>query len=161
MKTEQVKSEDAPIYAVRGDDAIISRALEILAQRNAKGVTLGSTNDTKDYLRLKLAELEHEVFGVVLLDNRHRVLSFHELFRGTLNGTAVYPREVLKLALGENAAAVILFHNHPSGVPEPSRADELLTARLKDALNMVDIRTLDHLVIGADGVVSFSERGLL
>jgi len=108
-----------------------------------------------------LAELEHEVFGVVLLDNHQRVLSFHELFRGTLNGTAVYPREVLKLALGENAAAVILFHNHPSGVPEPSRADELLTARLKDALNMVDIRTLDHLVIGAEGVVSFSERGLL
>jgi DNA repair protein RadC len=101
------------------------------------------------------------VFSCLYLDNRHRVLAFEELFRGTLNGTAVYPREIIKRALEHNAAAVILVHNHPSGVAEPSRADELLTTRVREALQLVDVRLLDHLVVGDGEVVSFSERGLL
>ncbi|MBI3778949.1 MAG: DNA repair protein RadC, partial [Gammaproteobacteria bacterium] len=120
-----------------------------------------STRDTKDFLQAQLRDRKNEVFGVLFLDNRHRVLEFEELFQGTLNGTAVYPREVVKRALKHNAAAVILVHNHPSGVAEPSRADELLTTRLKEALTLVDIRLLDHLVVGDGEMVSFSERGLI
>jgi DNA repair protein RadC len=110
---------------------------------------------------LRLRDLQHEVFCCLLLDNHHRVLAFEELFRGTIDGAIVHPREVLKLALSRNAAAVILVHNHPSGVAEPSPADRLITVRLKEALALVDIRVLDHLVVG-DGVCeSFVERGLL
>jgi DNA repair protein RadC len=108
-----------------------------------------------------LRDQAHEVFCGLFLDNRHRVIAFEELFTGTLNGTAVYPREVVKHALRHNAAAVIFAHNHPSGVAEPSRADEVLTARLKEALALVDIRVLDHVVVGDGDMVSFSERGLL
>ncbi len=132
-----------------------------LAERLKREATLGSTRDTKDFLQAQLRDRKNEVFGVLFLDNRHRVLEFEELFQGTLNGTAVYPREVVKRALKHNAAAVILVHNHPSGVAEPSRADELLTVRLKEALTLVDIRLLDHLVVGDGEMVSFSERGLL
>ena len=127
----------------------------------ARGAVLESTADTKAYLQSCLRDLPHEVFCCLFLDNRHRVLAFEELFRGTLNGTAVYPREVVKRALAHNAAAVILVHNHPSGVSEPSRADETLTARLKEALTLVDVRLLDHLVVGDGEMVSFSERGML
>ncbi len=102
-----------------------------------------------------------EIFCCLFLDTRHRVLAFEELFRGTLDGAAVYPREVVKKALAHNAAAVILAHNHPSGVAEPSRADEALTQRLKDALALVDIQVLDHLVVGDGDITSFAERGLL
>lgn len=139
---------------------ILGTASDLLSCR-VLGQPLASTRDTRDYLRTRLAGLEHEVFGVLFLDNRHRVLAFEELFRGTLNGTAVYPREVVKRALAHNAAAVIFVHNHPSGDPEPSRADELLTQRLKEALSFLEIRVLDHLVVGHEGCVSFSERGLL
>ena len=106
-------------------------------------------------------DLPHEGFCGVFLDNRHRVIALEELFRGTIDGASVHPREVVKRALAKNAAAVILAHNHPSGIAEPSQADELITRRLKEALALVDIRVLDHLVIG-DGVCeSFAERGLL
>ncbi len=132
-----------------------------LAERLKREATLGSTRDTKDFLQAQLRDRKNEVFGVLFLDNRHRVLEFEELFQGTLNGTAVYPREVVKRALKHNAAAVILVHNHPSGVAEPSRADELLTTRLKEALTLVDVRLLDHLVVGDGEMVSFSERGLI
>ncbi len=132
-----------------------------LAEKLKRVVTLGSTRDTRDFLQAQLRDRKNEVFCVLFLDNRHRVQAFEELFQGTLNGTAVYPREVVKRALKHNAAAVILVHNHPSGVAEPSRADELLTSRLKEALNLVDIRLLDHLVVGDGETVSFSERGLL
>ncbi|MCR4300505.1 MAG: DNA repair protein RadC [Sulfuricaulis sp.] len=132
-----------------------------LAEKLKREVTLGSTRDTRDFLQAQLRDRKHEVFCVLFLDNRHRVLTFEELFQGTLNGTAVYPREIVKRALRLNAAAVILAHNHPSGVAEPSRADELLTNRLKDALALVDIRLLDHLVVGDGETVSFSERGLI
>ncbi len=132
-----------------------------LEEKLKREIVLGSTRDTRDYLQAQLRDRKNEVFCVLFLDNRHRVLVFEELFQGTLNGTAVYPREVVMRALKHNAAAVILVHNHPSGVAEPSRADELLTTRLKEALSLVDIRLLDHLVVGDGETVSFSERGLL
>jgi DNA repair protein RadC len=110
----------------------------------------------------KFAQLQAALeMARLLLDNRHRVLRFTELFRGTINGASVHPREVVKTALQHNAAAVILAHNHPSGVAEPSAADRQLTDRLKDALELVDIRVLDHLVVGDAGCVSFAERGLI
>ena len=126
-----------------------------------RGAALESARDTREYLKACLRDQTHEVFCGLFLDNRHRVIAFEELFSGTLNGTAVYPREVVKHALRHNAAAVIFAHNHPSGVAEPSRADEVLTARLKEALALVDIQVLDHLVVGDGEMVSFSERGLL
>lgn len=145
--------------------AQLAAALEMgrryLGAMLTRGAVLESTADTKSYLQSRLRDLPHEVFCCLFLDNRHRVLAFEELFRGTLNGTAVYPREVVKRALAHNAAAVILVHNHPSGVSEPSRADETLTARLKEALTLVDVRLLDHLVVGDGEMVSFSERGML
>ncbi len=116
---------------------------------------------TRRFLQAQLQDRDHEVFCCLYLDNRHRVIDFQEVFRGTIDGATVHPREVVKLALGHNAAAVIFAHNHPSGVAEPSAADERITERLRKALALVDIRVLDHIVIG-DGVsVSFAERGLL
>lgn len=110
---------------------------------------------------LKLAQLEHEVFAVIFLDNRHRLIEYRELFRGTVDNTTVYPREIAKEALARNAAAVILAHDHPSGVPEPSDADRLITRRVRDALELLDVRVLDHLVVGGDEIVSLASRGLL
>lgn len=117
--------------------------------------------DTEEFLKLKLGHVEHELFCLVLLDNRHRVIDFCEMFRGTIDGTSVYPREVVKHALEKNAAAIILAHNHPSGVAEPSQADERITRRLKSALELVDIRLLDHLIIGGNNCTSLASRGLL
>lgn len=125
------------------------------------GSALANPRATREFLRARLRDLPHEVFCCVYLDNRHRVIAFEELFRGTIDGASVHPREVVKQALARNAAAVILVHNHPSGLAEPSQADELITRRLKEALALVDIRVLDHVVVG-DGVCeSFAERGLL
>ena len=132
-------------------------AREELARRDA----LTSPEAVRDYLRLSLATLPHEAFMALFLDSQHRLLAAEQLFRGTLAQTSVYPREVVKSALAHNAAAVIFAHNHPSGVAEPSRADELLTQALKQALSLVDIRTLDHFVVAGAQVVSFAERGLL
>jgi DNA repair protein RadC len=115
----------------------------------------------KEYLQLQIGALPHEVFQVLFLDAQHQLIATEELFRGTLAQTSVYPREVVKRALSHNAGAVILAHNHPSGLLEPSRADELLTQTLKSSLSLVDVRVLDHLVVGRSGVVSFAERGLL
>ena len=108
-----------------------------------------------------MRHLEHELFCCLFLDNRHRVIKFDEMFRGTIDGTSVYPREVVKEALAVNAAAVILAHNHPSGVAEPSQADERITKRLKSALELVDIRLLDHLIIGDGEATSLASRGML
>lgn len=125
------------------------------------GSALTSPRATREFVRMRLRDLPHEVFCCLFLDNRHRVMAFEELFRGTIDGASVHPREVVKQALARKAAAVILVHNHPSGLAEPSQADELITRRLKEALALVDIRVLDHLVVG-DGVCeSFAERGLL
>jgi len=136
----------------------VRRALrEEVAARGA----LASPDAVRDYLRLTLSALPHEAFMALFLDSQNRLLAARELFRGTLAQTSVYPREVVKAALAHNAAAVIFAHNHPSGVAEPSRADELLTTALKQALALVDIRTLDHFVVAGSRVVSFAERGLL
>src|SRR5574340_79326 len=125
------------------------------------GDALHSPRAVRDYLRLLLGGRQQEVFLAMFLDTQHRVVAAEELFHGTLGQTSVYPREVVKRSLANNAAAVIFAHNHPSGVAEPSRADELLTQALKQALALVDIRTLDHFVVAGDRVVSFAERGLL
>lgn len=137
---------------------LVRRALvEQASQRDV----LTSPEAVRDYLRLSLSTLPHEAFMALFLDSQNRLLAARELFRGTLAQTSVYPREVVKAALAENAAGVIFAHNHPSGVAEPSRADELLTSSLKSALALVDIRTLDHFVVAGSRVVSFAERGLL
>ncbi len=149
--------------AISNDNAIIESALKILKARmsyNSNSPSLTSPNDSRDYVKLKLAEYEHEVFACLFLDQRHRVIAFEELFRGTIDGASVYPREVVKACLSHNAAAVIFAHNHPSGIAEPSQSDERITKRLKDALALIDVRVLDHLVVGEE-VVSFAERGLL
>ena len=142
-------------------ESVLSAAKEILATRIKHGDALSSPQTVRDYLRLLLHDREHEVFVVVMLDAQHRVLSTAELFRGTLTQTSVYPREVVKAALKANAAAVIFAHNHPSGVAEPSRADELLTRQLKEALALVDIKVLDHFIVAGSSALSFAERGLL
>jgi DNA repair protein RadC len=125
------------------------------------GKQIGSPADSSRFLQARLRDRPHEVFCCVFLDNRHRVLAFDELFRGTIDNTTVYPREVVKQALHRNAAAVILAHNHPSGVAEPSEADRLITRRIRDALDLVDIRLLDHFVVGDGACVSLAARGLL
>lgn len=141
--------------------AVLEIARRHLAEALQSGAALGSPRDAGDYLRARLRDREHEVFALLFLDSQHRVLAYDEISRGTLDGAAVYPREVVKAALGRNAAAVIFAHNHPSGLAEPSAADRVLTERLKQALGLVDIRVLDHLVIGEGAPVSFAERGWL
>jgi len=143
------------------DDEILDAARAILASRVRRGRPLTSPRHTREYLRVQLAHLDHELFAIFFLDNRHRVIEFAPLFRGTVDGASVHPREVVKEALARNAAAVILAHNHPSGVAEPSAADELITSRVKDALALIDVRVLDHFVVTGDAIVSFAERGLL
>jgi DNA repair protein RadC len=125
------------------------------------GPLLSSPKATRDYLSARLRHLEHEVFCCLYLDKRHRLMHCEELFRGTIDGASVHPREIVKLALQRNAAAVIVAHNHPSGIAEPSQADELITQRVKEALGLVDIRLLDHIIIGDGACVSLAERGLL
>lgn len=141
--------------------ASLELARRVLRERMGTGVVLSSPAAVRDYLRLKLSALEHEVFWCVFLDAQNRVITAREMFRGTLTQTSVYPREVVKAALQVNAAALIFAHNHPSGIAEPSRSDEALTQALKQALAMVDVKTLDHFVIGRDSALSFAERGLL
>lgn len=141
--------------------AVMEMARRHLYEELQRGSALTSPREVRQYLRSRLAHLPHEVFACLFLDNQHRVIAFEELFRGTLDSASVYPREVLKRALSHNAAALILTHNHPSGVAEPSQADQILTRRLKEALALVDIRVLDHLVVGDGEPVSFAERGLL
>lgn len=145
--------------------AQLQAALEIarrtLREKLDAGAALSAPGTVRDYLRLTLHGRPHEVFVSVFLDAQHRVTACEELFRGTLTQTSVYPREVVKRALHHNAAAVIFAHNHPSGVAEPSRADEALTAALKQALALVDVRVLDHFVVAGDGALSFAERGLM
>jgi DNA repair protein RadC len=142
-------------------DQTIKRALRILEARMRNTSALSSPSSVRDYLRILLHDRGHEVFVVVFMDAQHRVIASEELFRGTLTQTSVYPREVVKAALAHNAGAVLFAHNHPSGVTEPSRADELLTQALKQALALIDVKVLDHFVIAGAGAVSFAECGLL
>lgn len=141
--------------------AVLEIGRRALREKLDRGEALGSPHAVRDYLRLRLHGLPHEVFVGVFLDAQNRVVAVEELFRGTLTQTSVYPREIVKRALHHNAAATIFAHNHPSGVAEPSRADELLTQTLRHALGLVDVKVLDHFVVGADAAMSFAERGLL
>jgi DNA repair protein RadC len=163
-----MKNEDAPTYAPRNltdtisEGEVLAKALEIIENRLRKpGEAMSSPQSVKDYLTIKLAELEHEVFFTLWLDGQHRVIQFGSMFRGTLSQTSVYPREVVKEALRLNAGAVIFAHNHPSGMPEPSRADEMLTKTLQEALALVEVKVLDHIIVGGATTVSFAERGLI
>jgi DNA repair protein RadC len=141
--------------------AVLEIARRVLAQGLAQRPALEHPQAMKDYVCLQLASLDREVFAVLFLDVRQRLLAFETLFTGTLTQTAVHPREVVKRALALNASAVVLAHNHPSGVAEPSRADELITATLRQALLLVDVRVIDHVIVARGGAVSFAERGLL
>ena len=161
-RPEQLKAVKGLGPAKRAEmAAVLELARRSVAGELAARPVFDSPARVKDYLSLQLAGREHEVFAVLFLDAQSRLLRLEEMFRGTLTQTSVYPREVVKRALEFGAASVILAHNHPSGAAEPSRADEFLTQTLKSALALVDVRVLDHLVVGRGAVVSFAERGLL
>lgn len=177
MTTTQVRSEDRAAYRATvsastastaqplTDDETIQRALDILSSRMREpGCALTTPETTARYLQLQLAASAWEEFSAIWLDNRHRVISFDKLFRGTINGASVHPREVVRAAIEHNAAAAIFAHNHPSGVAEPSQADIRITQRLKDALALIDVRVLDHFVVGGDSSLAYcsmAERGLI
>ena len=154
-----VRDENGGFLPADGAE-VVEAAKGYLNRRIRRSSPVTSPKTARDYLAVTLGAREAEYFCILLLDSRHRVMEFVELFRGTIDGASVHPREVVKLALAKNAAAVILVHNHPSGVAEPSRADEVITIRIRDALNLVDIRTVDLSVAGGD-VVSLAERGAL
>ena len=145
------------------DEEVISQALSIIGARLRKRGKTAISNPPSAVAmaKLMLAEEEQEIFGALFLDTRHRLIAFERLFTGTINGASVYPREVVKRALKLNAAAVIFTHNHPSGIPEPSGDDEAITRRLQSALLLIDVRVLDHIVIGGVSHVSFADRGLI
>jgi DNA repair protein RadC len=165
-----MSQEKVARFLVRGDgnklreassNEIVAAARDIMSRKLRRGASMTSPKLVKDFLSLKLGSLEHETFCVMLLDKRHRLIEYVELFRGTVDGASVHPREVVKLALAKNAAAVLCAHPHPSGVAEPSQADELITQRLRDALALVDIRVLDHLIIAGGEVLSMAEKGMI
>jgi DNA repair protein RadC len=141
--------------------AVLEMARRHLSASLQAGNVLSSPVLVRQYLSAQLRHQAREVFAIIFLDNQHRLLAYDELFYGTIDGASVYPREVVKQALARNAAAVILAHNHPSGVAEPSQADRRITERLKAALELVEIRVLDHMIVGDSEVISFAERGLL
>jgi DNA repair protein RadC len=143
------------------EDALIADALAILKRRVHRGIALNSPRAVREYLILMLAETQHEEFVVIFLDAMHRVITTETMFRGTLTQTSVYPREVVKACLAKNAHAVVFAHNHPSGVCNPSRADELLTSMLKRSLALVDVEVLDHIIVAGTETMSFAERGIL
>ncbi len=157
-----IETTDFNTARIAQENRVIEQALQILDQRIfTRGAELTSPGLVADYLKLQLAQQDHEVFGVVFLDAKHRVLQFEVLFHDSIDGASVYPRQVVKRALAHNAAAVILTHNHPSGCPEPSQADRTLTARLKEALALVEVRVLDHFIVGEGRPLSLAEYGWL
>ncbi|EAT2981307.1 DNA repair protein RadC [Salmonella enterica] len=143
------------------DLAVIQQARRILARQVRRGRKLCSPHDVRDYLLFRLAQYEREVFGVFLLDNQHRVLAFKELFQGTLSQTVVYPREIIKVTIQHNAAALILVHNHPSNEASPSNADKQITQKIKLAMELMDVRVLDHFIVAGEQTVSMAELGLV
>lgn len=165
MKLHKLKaSETTGTYLVESpvtEADILLMARQLASLRFRRGRALTSPREVFSHLQTLLADYEHEVFALLLLDSKNRVITFHEMFRGTLDGASVYPREVAKMALAHNAAAIILVHNQPSGDPEPSHADCNLTHKLQEALNLVGVRTLDHVVVGKEGCVSLAESGYL
>jgi DNA repair protein RadC len=153
---------DGGEFRKAGDRDVIDRANAIIAQRYRSGApVMDSPSRTREFLRLKLGALDFEVFAVLFLTTRHTLIEYVELFRGTIDGASVHPREVAKECLARGAAAVILAHCHPSGNASPSQADELITRRLRDSLALLDVRVLDHLIVAADSVTSMAELGLL
>jgi DNA repair protein RadC len=153
-------------YVLTGKSAtefeVLAAAEDILRGKLERMGSIGSPRDSADFLRMRLGALNHEEFHVVWLDNRHRILDVQKLFTGTIDGASVHPREVIRAALDCNAAACILAHNHPSGVPEPSAADRAITKELQEALHHIGVRVLDHIVVGgASTPVSLAERGLM
>jgi DNA repair protein RadC len=155
-----VRDRSGEYFSAQPED--ILHAARALLERKLQGEDLlNRPEDVQQYLRIRTAHLEHEVFGLVHLDAQHRLIRTEEIFRGTLSQATIYPREIVKECLRINSAAVILYHNHPSGSPEPSRADEALTQQLKAALNLVDVRVLDHIVVTNRQTMSFAQRGLL
>ena len=164
MSTQLTLTETSDFEADRiaQENRVIDEALRILDRRLfTRGPELTSPDAVASFLKLQLAQQEHEVFGVIFLDAKHRVLAFEVLFHGSIDGASVYPRQVVKRALAHNAAALILTHNHPSGVAEPSQADRVLTRRLKEALELVDVRVLDHFIVGDGEPLSMAEYGWL
>ncbi len=159
FKSLMVKDESGQ-YRIATGEEIIKAAQEELKKHFSRGATMDSPDKVRELLQLNLAQREHEVFAVLWLDNKHRLITMEEMFKGTISSATVYPREVVKAALHYNAAACILAHNHPSGIEEPSQSDRDLTQRLIKALNLVDVRVLDHIIV-AEKNYSFSEMGLI
>ncbi|RLA61248.1 MAG: DNA repair protein RadC [Epsilonproteobacteria bacterium] len=166
----KIKTEDQPIYQnnaellpeIEREEIVLRQARLILAKRlKQHDFKASDGNLVKEYLMLNIVEKEREVFGCLFLNNQHRLIKDEILFRGTIDGASVYPREVVKDALMCNAAAVIFYHNHPSGLDEPSQADKHITERLKKALATVDIRALDHFIVAGMETYSFAEHGLI
>ncbi len=148
-------------YLLATAEQILDAARQAIERKMQRGTSFTSPAAVKEYLCAKLAGFEHEVFAVLFLDTRHRLIDYVEMFHGTIDAAEVHPREVVKLALRLNAAAVIVSHNHPSGNPEPSAADKAMTAQLRQGLALVDVRTLDHVIVAGSRTTSFAERGLL
>ena len=164
MKNSKFKiDEENGTYTVASpvtENDILSMARRLAKNRLAKGNAIERPSSAFIYLQTLMSQYEREVFGAIFLDNQHRIILFEEIFFGTLNVTNIHPREVVKKALAVNAAAVIFVHNHPSGDPEPSAADKKITVQLREALNLIDVRVLDHIVVGALSCISMAERGL-
>jgi len=152
---------EASDYRLATPEETLAAARRTLSHRFRRGCALDSPGLVREFLKITLGTMEHEVFGLILVDNRHRLLAWVELLRGTIDGASVHPREVVKEALKHNAAAVILAHNHPSGIADPSDADRSITLKLAKALALVEVRLLDHLIVGGATVVSMAERGLV
>lgn len=148
-------------YLPATDDQILDAARQVIDLKMQRGVTFTSAESTRDYLSAKLAGYEHEVFAVLFLDTQHRLIEYAEMFHGSIAGTEVHPREITKKALRNNAAAVILSHNHPSGNTEPSEPDRRITRLIRETLALVEVRTLDHIIVGGNDTTSFAERGWL
>jgi len=153
--------DDQGRYIPASAERILAAARDAIGIKYQRGASFTSTEVVKEYLGTKLVGFESEVFAVIFLDTQHKLIEYVEMFQGTIDGAAVYPREVAKAALRLNAAAVIFAHNHPSGNPEPSSADISITKRLKDALGLLDVRALDHIIVGGEIAVSLAERGLV
>lgn len=156
-----IKDESGAKYRAATPGEIIVAAQRELNKRLAKGKRLDCAATAKQYFTLHFATLEHEVFSVAFVDNQHRVIAIEDMFQGTINAAAVYPREVAKRALYHNAAAVMFAHNHPSGNLKPSMADEEITAKLKRALGLLDVQTLDHILVAGGEALSFADKGLI
>ena len=148
-------------YLPISDSAVVDTALRILAERVTQGPLLSSPRVVKDFLRLRFSGLQHEVFCVLYLDRRHHLIACEDLFRGTVDAASVFPREIVKACLRHNASSILCAHNHPTNNPSPSQADELITTRIKAAVELLDLRLLDHCIVTAGETVSFAELGLL